>query len=131
MNPSMPEPDKGQLRVRTRGEDDEALQSRLYVFDDTGQCVAMLSPDDNEQFVTADLSSGSYDLYGIGSLFRDLRTAPAEHGDHKGEDQRKDKKCSFVQNQSPTMDGAAERSFLRLSPVFLLQYHIRPEAAPL
>ena len=67
MNPSMPEPDKGQLRVRTRGEDDEALQSRLYVFDDTGQCVAMLSPDDNEQFVTADLSSGSYDLYGIGS----------------------------------------------------------------
>lgn len=67
MNPSMPEPDKRQLRVRTRGEDDEALQSRLYVFDDTGQCVAMLSPDDNEQFVTADLSSGSYDLYGIGS----------------------------------------------------------------
>ena len=67
MNPSMPEPDKGQLRVRTRGEDDEALQSRLYVFDDTGQCVAMLSPDDKEQFVTADLSSGSYDLYGIGS----------------------------------------------------------------
>ena len=67
MNLSMPEPHEGQLRVRTRGEGDEALQSRLYVFDGAGQCVAMLSPDDNEQFVTADLSSGSYDLYGIGS----------------------------------------------------------------
>jgi hypothetical protein len=41
MNPSMPEPDRGQLRVRTRGEGDEALQSRLYVFDDAGQCVAL------------------------------------------------------------------------------------------
>ena len=67
MNPSMPEPDRGQLRVRTRGEGDEALQSRLYVFDDAGQCVALLSPDGNEQFVTADLPSGTYDLYGIGS----------------------------------------------------------------
>ena len=67
MNPSMPEPDRGQLRVRTRGEGNEALQSRLYVFDDAGQCVALLSPDGNEQFVTADLPSGTYDLYGIGS----------------------------------------------------------------
>ena len=69
MNQSISEPvmEQSQLRVKTRGEGDATLQSRLYVFNDASQCVLQLTPDANEQFVTADLSAGTYDLYGIGS----------------------------------------------------------------
>ena len=69
MNQAIPESvkEQSQLRVKTRGEGDATLQSRLYVFNDVGRCVLQLAPDDNEQFVTANLSAGTYDLYGIGS----------------------------------------------------------------
>ena len=58
---------QSQLRVTTRGEGKEAFESRLYVFNAVGQCVQLLAPDADQQFVTTDLSADTYDLYGIGS----------------------------------------------------------------
>ena len=70
MNQSVPEPVEGQsqLGVTTRG-DGSTLQSRLYVFNDAGRCVLCLSPDDHAQLVTTNLSAGTYNLYGIGSVW--------------------------------------------------------------
>ena len=69
-NSAVPEPaesGEGQLRIVTRGDVETPLQTRLYIFNDAGQCIQLLSPDDHEQFVTTSLTTGTYDLYGIGN----------------------------------------------------------------
>ena len=69
-NSAVPEPaegGEGQLRIATRGDVETPLQTRLYIFNDAGQCIQLLSPDDHQQFVTTSLTTGTYDLYGIGS----------------------------------------------------------------
>ena len=69
-NSAVPEPaesGEGQLRIVTRGDVETPLQTRLYIFNDAGQCIQLLSPDEHEQFVTTSLTTGTYDLYGIGS----------------------------------------------------------------
>ena len=69
-NSAVPEPaesGEGQLRIVTRGDVETPLQTRLYIFNDAGQCIQLLSPDDHEQFVTTSLTAGTYDLCGIGS----------------------------------------------------------------
>ena len=69
-NSAVPEPaesGEGQLRIATRGDVETPLQTRLYIFNDAGQCIQLLSPDDHEQFVTTSLTAGTYDLCGIGS----------------------------------------------------------------
>ena len=58
---------EGQLRIVTRGDVETPLQTRLYIFNDAGQCIQLLSPDEHEQFVTTSLTAGTYDLCGIGS----------------------------------------------------------------
>ena len=57
---------ESELRVTTRGEGD-ALESRLYVFNDANRCIQLLTPDVHEQFVTTNLPAGTYDLCGIAS----------------------------------------------------------------
>ena len=69
-NSAVPEPaesGEGQLRIVTRGDVETPLQTRLYIFNDAGQCIQLLSPDEHEQFVTTSLTAGTYDLCGIGS----------------------------------------------------------------
>ena len=69
-NSAVPEPaesGEGQLRIVTRGDVETPLQTRLYIFNDAGQCIQLLSPDDHQQFVTTSLTTGTYDLYGIGN----------------------------------------------------------------
>ena len=69
-NSAVPEPAEereGQLRIATRGDVETPLQTRLYIFNDAGQCIQLLSPDEHEQFVTTSLTAGTYDLCGIGS----------------------------------------------------------------
>ena len=69
-NAAGPEPaesGEGQLRIVTRGDAETPLQTRLYIFNDAGQCIQLLSPDEHEQFVTTSLTAGTYDLCGIGS----------------------------------------------------------------
>ena len=69
-NSAVPEPaesGEGQLRIVTRGDVETPLQTRLYIFNDAGQCIQLLSPDEHEQFVTTSLMAGTYDLCGIGS----------------------------------------------------------------
>ena len=69
-NSAVPEPaesGEGQLRIVTRGDAETPLQTRLYIFNDAGQCIQLLSPDEHEQFVTTSLTAGTYDLCGIGS----------------------------------------------------------------
>ena len=69
-NSAVPEPaesGEGQLRIATRGDVETPLQTRLYIFNDAGQCIQLLSPDEHEQFVTTSLTAGTYDLCGIGS----------------------------------------------------------------
>ena len=65
--PEHSEGGEGQLRIATRGDVETPLQTRLYIFNDAGQCIQLLSPDDHEQFVTTSLTAGTYDLCGIGS----------------------------------------------------------------
>ena len=69
-NSAVPEPaesGESQLRIVTRGDVETPLQTRLYIFNDAGQCIQLLSPDEHEQFVTTSLTAGTYDLCGIGS----------------------------------------------------------------
>ena len=69
-NSAVPEPaesGEGQLRIVTRGDVETPLQTRHYIFNDAGQCIQLLSPDEHEQFVTTSLMAGTYDLCGIGS----------------------------------------------------------------
>ena len=65
--PESAESGEGQLRIVTRGDVETPLQTRLYIFNDAGQCIQLLSPDEHEQFVTTSLTAGTYDLCGIGS----------------------------------------------------------------
>ena len=65
--PEHGESGEGQLRIVTRGDVEMPLQTRLYIFNDAGQCIQLLSPDEHEQFVTTSLTAGTYDLCGIGS----------------------------------------------------------------
>ena len=62
-----PSTGSGTVKIGTRGEGDEVLQTRLYIFNEAGRCIQQLSPDDHEQFVTTSLTTGTYDLYGMGS----------------------------------------------------------------
>ena len=67
INTTLPEPVNGEVRVSTRGDTDTPLQTRLYIFNEAGLCIQLLAPDDHEQFVTTSLTTGTYDLYGMGS----------------------------------------------------------------
>lgn len=80
-NSAVPEPaesGEGQLRIATRGDVETPLQTRLYIFNDVGQCIQLLSPDEHQQFVTTSLTTGIYDLYGIGSDALSNYTLPTE-----------------------------------------------------
>ena len=59
--------DRNEVIVTTRGDTSTPLQTRLYIFNEAGRCIQQLSPDDHEQFVTTSLTTGTYDLYGMGS----------------------------------------------------------------
>ena len=59
--------DRNEVIVTTRGDTDTPLQTRLYIFNEAGRCIQQLAPDDHEQFVTTSLTTGTYDLYGMGS----------------------------------------------------------------
>ena len=59
--------DRNEVIVTTRGNTDTPLQTRLYIFNEAGRCIQQLAPDDHEQFVTTSLTTGTYDLYGMGS----------------------------------------------------------------
>ena len=69
---TVPEPAEGRagsgtVGITTRGDTGAPLQTRLYIFNDAGLCIQLLSPDEHEQFVTTNLTTGTYDLYGMGS----------------------------------------------------------------
>jgi len=53
--------------AEVRGDTDTPLQTRLYIFNEAGRCIQQLSPDEHAQFVTTSLTTGTYDLYGMGS----------------------------------------------------------------
>ena len=59
--------DRNEVIVSTRGDTDPPLQTRLYIFNEAGRCIQQLAPDEHEQFVTTSLTTGTYDLYGMGS----------------------------------------------------------------
>ena len=59
--------DRNEVIVSTRGDTSTPFQTRLYIFNDAGLCIQLLSPDEHEQFVTTSLTTGTYDLYGIAS----------------------------------------------------------------
>ena len=62
-----PSAGSGTVGITTRGDTDAPLQTRLYIFNEAGRCIQQLAPDDHEQFVTTNLTTGTYDLYGMGS----------------------------------------------------------------
>jgi len=62
-----PSTGSGTVGITTRGDTDTPLQTRLYIFNEAGLCIQLLAPDDHEQFVTTSLTTGTYDLYGMGS----------------------------------------------------------------
>ena len=59
--------DRNEVKITTRGDTDTPLQTRLYIFNEAGRCIQLLAPDEHEQFVTTSLTTGTYDLYGMGS----------------------------------------------------------------
>lgn len=60
----MPE---GTLRIGTRDGDAQSVSDgRIYVMNDAGQCVSVLSVSTAQQQVTKGLPKGTYDLYAIG-----------------------------------------------------------------
>ena len=62
-----PSAGSGTVGITTRGDTDTPLQTCLYIFNEAGRCIQQLSPDDHDQFVTTSLTTGTYDLYGMGS----------------------------------------------------------------
>jgi len=69
---TVPEPAEGRagsgtVGISTRGDTSTPFQTRLYIFNEAGLCVQLLAPDDHDQFVTTNLTTGTYDLYGIAS----------------------------------------------------------------
>ena len=69
---TVPEPAEGRagsgtVGITTRGDTSTPLQTRLYIFNEAGRCIQLLAPDDHAQFVTTSLTTGTYDLYGMGS----------------------------------------------------------------
>lgn len=58
-----------QLTVKTRGEgtDENAVaQGRIYIFNQAGECVQMLSTDDQNNSATVQMAAGTYTLYAVG-----------------------------------------------------------------
>jgi len=58
-----------QLTVKTRGEgtDENAVaQGRIYIFNQAGECVQMLSTDDENNSATVQMAAGTYTLYAVG-----------------------------------------------------------------
>ena len=58
---------EGQLRVGTRDDDANSVKDgRIYVMDDAGSCVSVLSVSASQPQVTKGLPKGTYDLYALG-----------------------------------------------------------------
>jgi hypothetical protein len=64
MNPESDLTPASQLRIQTRG-DANALDGRLYLFDGDGTCVQILSPDEDDEYISSTLSAGTYDIYAV------------------------------------------------------------------
>ena len=58
---------EGTLRVGTRDDDAHSVKDgRIYVMDEAGQCVSVLSVSAAQPQVTKGLPKGTYDLYAVG-----------------------------------------------------------------
>ena len=58
---------EGTLRVGTRDDDAHSVKDgRIYVMDEAGQCVSVLSVSASQPQVTKGLPKGTYDLYAVG-----------------------------------------------------------------
>ena len=58
---------EGTLRVGTRDDDAHSVKDgRIYVMDETGHCVSVLSVSASQPQVTKGLPKGTYDLYAVG-----------------------------------------------------------------
>ena len=58
---------EGTLRVGTRDDDAHSVKDgRIYVMDEAGQCVSVLSVSAAQPQVTKGLPKGAYDLYAVG-----------------------------------------------------------------
>ena len=71
---------EGQLRVGTRDDDANSVKDgRIYVMDDAGSCVSVLSVSASQPQVTKGLPKGTYDLYALGGDDLSSLTLPEAH----------------------------------------------------
>ena len=71
---------EGQLRVGTRDDDANSVKDgRIYVMDDAGSCVSVLSVSASQPQVTKGLPKGTYDLYALGGDDLSCLTLPEAH----------------------------------------------------
>ncbi|MBR3619358.1 MAG: hypothetical protein IKN44_06360 [Bacteroidaceae bacterium] len=55
------------ISTRTGGGDNNAVaEGRIYIFNQAGSCVQMLSTDEDDNSAVAHLAAGSYSLYAVG-----------------------------------------------------------------
>ena len=57
-----------ELRIGTRAGDDATTvtDGRIYIFNNSGECVSVLSTDQNAEYTSAKLPAGTYSVYAVG-----------------------------------------------------------------